>query len=208
MQQETLHDRAKLKAMNTHKLWIAAVLSICSSSVLAQWQWIDEAGRKVFSDRPPPAHIAPEQILKQPHGARSSSPRVVYPSAETAALPPKSALPSQPVQPIQTEAEATPTAQTPETAAQAKQATEDEAKKKAVEATKRKAEEAEEKKQKNQQAQARQDNCQRARSAQATLQSGSLLATVNTKGERGFMTEEQRKADLQRAQQAIKSNCS
>lgn len=208
MQQETLHDRAKLKAMNTHKLWIAAVLSICSSSVLAQWQWIDEAGRKVFSDRPPPAHIAPEQILKQPHGARSSSPRVVYPSAETAALPPKSAQPSQPVQPIQTEAEATPTAQTPEAAAQAKQAAEDEAKKKAVEATKRKAEEAEEKKQKNQQAQARQDNCQRARSAQATLQSGSLLATVNTKGERGFMTEEQRKADLQRAQQAIKSNCS
>ncbi|MEG1102982.1 MAG: DUF4124 domain-containing protein [Comamonas sp.] len=208
MQQETLHDRAKLKAMNTHKLWIAAVLSICSSSVLAQWQWIDEAGRKVFSDRPPPAHIAPEQILKQPHGARSSSPRVVYPSAETAALPPKSAQPSQPVQPIQTEAEATPTAQTPEAAAQAKQAAEDEAKQKALEAAKRKAEEAEEKKQKAQQAQARQENCQRARSAQATLQSGSLLGTVNAKGERGFMTEEQRKTDLQRAQQAIKSNCS
>lgn len=204
MQQETLHDHAKLKAMNTHKLWIAAVLSICSSSVLAQWQWIDEAGRKVFSDRPPPAHIAPEQILKQPHGARSSSPRVVYPSAETAALPPKSAQPSQPVQP----AEAMPTAQTPEAAAQAKQAAEDEAKEKALEAAKRKAEEAEEKKQKAQQAQARQENCQRARSAQATLQSGSLLGTVNAKGERGFMTEEQRKADLQRAQQAIKSNCS
>lgn len=208
MQQETLHDRAKLKAMNTHKLWIATVLSICSSSVLAQWQWIDEAGRKVFSDRPPPVHIAPEQILKQPHGARSSSPRVVYPSAETTALPPKSAQPSQPVQPIQTEAEATPTAQTPEAAAQAKQAAEDEAKEKALEAAKRKAEEAEEKKQKAQQAQARQENCQRARSAQATLQSGSLLGTVNAKGERGFMTEEQRKADLQRAQQAIKSNCS
>lgn len=204
MQQETLHDRAKLKAMNTHKLWIAAVLSICSSSVLAQWQWIDEAGRKVFSDRPPPAHIAPEQILKQPHGARSSSPRVVYPSAETAALPPKSAQPSQPVQP----AEAMPTAQTPEAAAQAKQAAEDEAKEKALEAAKRKAEEAEEKKQKAQQAQARQENCQRARSALATLQSGSLLGTVNAKGERGFMTEEQRKTDLQRAQQAIKSNCS
>lgn len=204
MQQETLHDHAKLKAMNTHKLWIAAVLSICSSSVLAQWQWIDEAGRKVFSDRPPPAHIAPEQILKQPHGARSSSPRVVYPSAETAALPPKSAQPSQPVQP----AEAMPTAQTPEAAAQAKQAAEDEAKEKALEAAKRKAEEAEEKKQKAQQAQARQENCQRARSALATLQSGSLLGTVNAKGERGFMTEEQRKTDLQRAQQAIKSNCS
>lgn len=205
MQQETLHDRAKLKAMNTHKLWIAAVLSICSSSVLAQWQWVDEAGRKVFSDRPPPAHIAPEQILKQPHGTRSASVRVVYPSAETAGLPPKSAQPSQAAP---TEAEATPAAQTPEAAAQAKQAAQDEAKEKDIEDAKRKAEEAEQKKQKAQQAQARQENCQRARAAQAALQSGSLLATVNAKGERGFMTDEQRQTDLQRAQQTIKSNCS
>lgn len=205
MQQETLHDRAKLKAMNTHKLWIAAVLSICSSSVLAQWQWVDEAGRKVFSDRPPPAHIAPEQILKQPHGTRSASARVVYPSAETAGLPPKSAQPSQAAP---TEAEATPAAQTPEAAAQAKQAAQDEAKEKDIEDAKRKAEEAEQKKQKAQQAQARQENCQRARAAQAALQSGSLLATVNAKGERGFMTDEQRQTDLQRAQQTIKSNCS
>lgn len=205
MQQETLHDRAKLKAMNTHKLWIAAVLSICSSSVLAQWQWVDEAGRKVFSDRPPPAHIAPEQILKQPHGTRSASARVVYPSAETAGLPPKSAQPSQAAP---TEAEATPAAQTPEAAAQAKQAAQDEAKEKDIEDAKRKAEEAEQKKQKAQQAQARQENCQRARTAQAALQSGSLLATVNAKGERGFMTDEQRQTDLQRAQQTIKSNCS
>lgn len=205
MQQETLHDRAKLKAMNTHKLWIAAVLSICSSSVLAQWQWVDEAGRKVFSDRPPPAHIAPEQILKQPHGTRSASARVVYPSAETAGLPPKSAQPSQAAP---TEAEATPAAQTPEAAAQAKQAAQDQAKEKDIEDAKRKAEEAEQKKQKAQQAQARQENCQRARAAQAALQSGSLLATVNAKGERGFMTDEQRQTDLQRAQQTIKSNCS
>lgn len=205
MQQETLHDRAKLKTMNTHKLWIAAVLSICSSSVLAQWQWVDEAGRKVFSDRPPPAHIAPEQILKQPHGTRSASARVVYPSAETAGLPPKSAQPSQAAP---TEAEATPAAQTPEAAAQAKQAAQDEAKEKDIEDAKRKAEEAEQKKQKAQQAQARQENCQRARAAQAALQSGSLLATVNAKGERGFMTDEQRQTDLQRAQQTIKSNCS
>lgn len=205
MQQETLHDHAKLKAMNTHKLWIAAVLSICSSSVLAQWQWVDEAGRKVFSDRPPPAHIAPEQILKQPHGTRSASARVVYPSAETAGLPPKSAQPSQAAP---TEAEATPAAQTPEAAAQAKQAAQDQAKEKDIEDAKHKAEEAEQKKQKAQQAQARQENCQRARAAQAALQSGSLLATVNAKGERGFMTDEQRQTDLQRAQQTIKSNCS
>ncbi len=194
--------------MNTHKLWIAAALSICSSSVLAQWQWIDEAGRKVFSDRPPPAHIAPEQVLKQPHGARSASARVVYPGAETAALPAKSAQPAQAAQPIPAETEAAPTAQTPGAAAQAKQAAEDESREKNLEAAKRKAEEAEEKKQKAQQAKARQENCQRARSAQATLQSGSLLGTVNAKGERGFMTEEQRTADLQRAQQTIKSNCS
>ena len=34
---------------------------------MAQWQWTDQDGRKVFSDRPPPADVPPARILKQPH---------------------------------------------------------------------------------------------------------------------------------------------
>lgn len=201
-QQETLLVSAKLPTMRTKKLLIATALSVVSCSVFAQWQWTDETGRKVFSDRPPPAHISPQQILKQPSHSTSASERVVYPSAANTTIPAPTAAP---VEQVPTPAVK---AVTPEQAAQAKQATENEAKDKALEDAKRKAEEAEQKKQAAQQAKARQENCQRARVAQASLQSGGLLATVNAKGERSFMTEEQRKADLQRAQQAIKNNCS
>ena len=33
---------------------------------LAQWQWIDNDGRKVYSDRSPPANIPADKILRQP----------------------------------------------------------------------------------------------------------------------------------------------
>src|SRR6188472_3388547 len=32
----------------------------------AQWQWIDNNGRKVFSDQSPPANIPAKNILRQP----------------------------------------------------------------------------------------------------------------------------------------------
>src|SRR6476660_1939765 len=32
----------------------------------AQWQWIDNSGRKVFSDQSPPANIPAKNILRQP----------------------------------------------------------------------------------------------------------------------------------------------
>lgn len=35
-------------------------------SGLAQWQWIDQDGRKVYSDRAPPPEIPQKNILKQP----------------------------------------------------------------------------------------------------------------------------------------------
>ena len=53
------------------------ILAIASSSLalpaLAQWQWIDKDGRKVFSDRAPPADIAQKNILKQP-GSKAPAP--------------------------------------------------------------------------------------------------------------------------------------
>jgi hypothetical protein len=33
---------------------------------LAQWQWIDKDGRKVYSDRSPPSDIQEKNILKRP----------------------------------------------------------------------------------------------------------------------------------------------
>ena len=69
------HLRTKLPAT---KILLLAVACTWARGAAAQWQWIDKDGRKVFSDRPPPADIQEKNILKQPGGslpARPTGPR-------------------------------------------------------------------------------------------------------------------------------------
>ena len=200
-QQETLQVTATLCAMNAKQLCLTALLCSCALPVLAQWQWIDDSGRKVFSDRPPPAHIAAHKILKKPAGAATALPKVVYPTL--AHTDPEAAAKLEAEAQTQTQQQQ---AQQAEEAA-AKQAQEQAEKEAAQEAAERQAKEAQAKEEAERVAKTKRENCQRAKSAQSTLQSGMRLAHVNEKGERGFMTEQQRQADLQRANQAIKDNC-
>ncbi len=67
---------------------VAAVALLGCGSVLAQWQWIDSSGNRVFSDTPPPAGVPDKNILKGP-GARATPAEA--PAAETtpAATAPK-----------------------------------------------------------------------------------------------------------------------
>ena len=206
-QQETLQVSAKLAGMNTHQLLIALSLSACSFSVFAQWQWVDDTGRKVFSDRPPPAHISPKQILKQPPGAKAldNNTAVLYPSADN--LSEASSVAMAKAQAEKDAKAATEQAQLKEQQAHDKAQAQEDEEDKALEEAQKKAQEAEHKQQAAQQAKARKDNCQRAQAAQKSLQSGALQAYVNEKGERGIMTEPVRTAELQRAQKAIKDNC-
>lgn len=180
--------------MKAHHILIAAALSACSHSVFAQWQWVDDSGRKVFSDRPPPEHIAPKNILKQPaHAVRNASPV----PASTANADSDSSAPT---------AETAATAPQVDADLQAQKAKQ-EAQQKAEEEAKRKQEEAQRKKEEAQQAKARQENCERARSTQSTIESGVRLSHVNQKGEQGFMSNEQRQAELKNAQESIKRDC-
>lgn len=55
-----------------------------SISAWAQWQWIDKDGRKVFSDRPPPAGIQDKDILKR---AVADSRPATVPTAAKASAP-------------------------------------------------------------------------------------------------------------------------
>lgn len=192
--------------MNTHKLLIAAALSACSCSVFAQWQWVDDSGRKVFSDRPPPAHIHPQKILKQPKNAPAPAPAVLYPTTTEVLTPEAAAAQAKATQAAE-QARAAQQAQERAQSEQAKAQEEEAAQDKALEDAKKKAEAEEEKKLEAQRAATRKDNCARARASQVTLESGIRLAHVNEKGERGFLSDAQRKADLQRAQKAIKDNC-
>jgi hypothetical protein len=64
---------------------------LCAAPLLAfaQWQWVDNAGRRVFSDQPPPSDIAPNRILKQPgqRGPALAPPEAAAPATTAAALP-------------------------------------------------------------------------------------------------------------------------
>jgi hypothetical protein len=158
--------------MHAIKFALFAAIACCTVPAIAQWQWIDGQGRKVFSDRAPPADIPAKNILRSPGGARPAAPSAV---PEVGAAKPVGARCGQ-------------------RAGRAK------AQEQEQEAAKAQADKLQKEKQ-------RQDNCNRARQAKATLASGRLLSHVNAKGERGFMDEAARDAEIKRADAVIASDC-
>lgn len=53
----------------------------------AQWQWIDKDGRKVFSDRAPPADTPASNILRQPGDKPAPTPAAPAEPVPTASAP-------------------------------------------------------------------------------------------------------------------------
>lgn len=165
---------------------LICVLAWGSVPAWAQWQWLDASGKKVFSDLAPPADVPEKNILKRPgaSGARKTT------SADAA-------------KPGTTPATGTEaSAKAPDPAAARKQA-ELEAKKKQAED----AEKAKEKAEAQRVAAAKADNCQRAQTALAALNTGTPMRTMNAQGERIFMDDSARQAEKQRLQSAVQQNC-
>lgn len=161
--------------------------SLLSLSAWAQWQWVDKDGRKVFSDRSPPADIAEKDILKRPGrstkaaGAPAATDLAATVMAKSASAP-ASAASAPKLSGKDTELEAR------------RKKTEDE------EAAKKVADD--EKTAKN-----KVENCSRAKTSLATLDSGIRMAAVNAKGEREVYDDAKRDSETKRAQDAIISNC-
>ncbi|ARU06764.1 hypothetical protein CCO03_09710 [Comamonas serinivorans] len=195
-----------------------ASLCLVSAQAFAQWQWVGSDGRKVFSDRPPPADVPESRILKAPGEV---TPRVSTGKAAAPAGPAAPAIsgrktantpqygdikPEEPRKaPNAAAAPASGAASAPakpDPAAAAKQkALEDKAKQaEAAEAAKRKAEE-------ERVASVRAENCRRAQDARNSLASGMRLAKVNDKGERIVLDDAARASELQRAEGIIASDC-
>lgn len=173
--------KTSLAPLALRSLAALAVTAAMASSALAQWQWIDNTGRKVFSDTAPPASVPEKNILKRP-GAPA----------------PMAAVPTTPATPAAAEGAAAPAAP------QAPGVDKDlEARKKEAEA----AEEAKKKQEAERLARARADNCERAKRAKATLDSGQRLATTNAKGEREVMDDARRASETQRLQDIMRSDC-
>lgn len=66
------------------KALFALLASLVCSAAVAQWQWVDGSGRKVFSDTPPPPSIPEKDILKRA-GSLSPTPAAPAPAASPAA---------------------------------------------------------------------------------------------------------------------------
>ena len=168
-----------MKSLRT--LFLATACVLASASALAQWGWTGPDGRKVYSDRPPPASVSDKSVFRRPGGSA--------PVASTSASP-MSGTASAASAPLPAAAPATSDAALE---AKKKQADTAEAERKKVEEQKNVARRAE--------------NCRRAQEALATLSNGRPIIQNNRGGERVFMDEKARAAEVKRAQEAIQSQC-
>lgn len=168
----------------------AALAVAASLPAHAQYQWIDGSGRRVFSDQPPPPGTPQKNILKQP-AARPAAPAPAADEAESSAAD-STAVPA-----------AAPQASTPQAAAPAAQdkALQEKLKKaEAEEAAKKKAEA-------DRLAAQKAENCKRAISAKALLDSGQRIMQSDGKGGRSFMSPEQRAAETKRIEEVMRNDC-
>jgi uncharacterized protein DUF4124 len=170
-------------AMKTHRILLLASVLAWSCSASAQWQWIDKDGRKVYSDRPPPAEVPEKNVIVQPGGAR--------PGFQPNMAPAKSEGVGSASRPATSEPK--PTGIDKDLEDRKKQAED-------AEAAKKKAEE-------EKIAKARAENCKRAREGKATLDSGIRVAQMNAQGERVIMDDAARAAETKRLQGIIDSDC-
>lgn len=165
------------RPVRTFFLLLGTAFALFAGLAHAQWQWVDDTGRKVFSDTPPPANVPDKNVLRRPH-ARSAP--VAPPASEA-----------------QPSATAAPVAAVPRRDDQL------EARKREAE----QAEKAKEQAEQARIAKIRQENCDRATRARTTLASGIRVSTTNAKGEMEIMDDRARAAEMQRLDRIVAQDC-
>jgi hypothetical protein len=171
--------------MKLHKYILMAVVCVWSAGAMAQWQWLDKDGRKVFSDRAPPQDIPEGKILKQPRFVPAARTAPASDAGETdAAAAPAPAKP----------------ASAPAASGKDKELEKKKAQAEADEAAKKKAQD-------EKQAAVRAENCKRAQQAKVGLESGTPMKQTNAQGERVFLDEAGRNAEIKRIQGIIDADC-
>lgn len=167
---------------------LALALFAACNTASAQWQWLDNEGRRVFSDRSPPPSVPEKNIIKRPGPAPKVDPAV---AADPAPADGNASTPSQAASVARTAP--LPGGVDKELEARKKQAAE-------AEAAKRRADE-------ERITKARIESCARAKQAKATLDSGVRIAQTNASGEREVLDDAGRAAELKRIQAIIASDC-
>ena len=161
-------------------LRLATVLLACCLTLpaQAQWKWRDKDGRVTASDLPPPRDVLDKDIIQRPPELRRAPARA-EPAASAASAPGQAAAPKGP---LEREVEARRLAAEQQQAAKAK---------------------ADEERLRAQRA----ENCRRARSHLAALDSGQRIARVNEKGEREVIDDRMRADEQRQAREVVASDC-
>jgi hypothetical protein len=155
--------------------WVCCLLPLAAS---AQWQWVDNHGKKVFSDQPPPSDVPEKNILRRagvPPSRAAAAPVEAAPAPALEAAAPKPAGVDKELEAKKKKAEAEEMARQDADAAKV--------------------------------AKAKAENCDRARQAKATYDSGMRVARVNASGEREILDDTARAAEQKRLQSIIQSDC-
>lgn len=166
-------------------LLVTIAASLVALPAAAQWKWRDKGGHVQYSDLPPPLGTPEPDILARP-GTQQRRGMTALPGPAPIAAPAEavSAAASSPVK-----------ARPGDPELEAKRG-----KAEAEQAAKTKVEE-------QRVAAARADNCTRAKSQMATLESGIRIARSNAKGEREFLDDKQRADETRRARELIAADC-
>ncbi len=177
--------------MKRIQLIFMAAACLVSMAASAQWQWTDNKGRHVFSDRAPPVDILEKNILKRPKGwgiLTSTTPVAAAVTTEaTAASVAAASAPQE-------------SASAPKLSGVDKALIEKKKQAEAAEIANRLAEE-------EKYLKAKIENCARAKQAQVSFDSGMRMAQINEKGEREIMDEAARASEVRRIQSIINSDC-
>lgn len=166
--------------------WLVAIAALSlSAPAEAQWRWRDASGRVTASDRPPPKEIPDKDILSRPATPAQRRPLATAEPASAAASgvaaassAPAASAPSG----LQAEVEARRKRTEQEQAARAKADEE-------------------------RLAAQRGENCRRARSHVAALESGQRMARTNERGEREVLDDRGRADEMRAARAVIASDC-
>ena len=159
---------------------VAVTFALVAAPAHAQWMWKDEGGHVIASDMPPPTGTPASRIMKSPRTRPGPSPAVAASSAEA----PKGDAAK---------------AEGPKTVADQE-----------LEFKKREKERAEAAKKSDDdasKAQAMKENCTTVRGNLAGLQAGGRTSRVNERGERTYLDDAARAAEVQKAQTQITQYC-
>ena len=168
--------------MKIHSILLILTLLGVSGGASAQWQWLDNDGRKVFSDRAPPPDVPEKSILKRPSYAGRPAASVASDDNQVNAAPSPTAAASRPAGGVDKELEA-----------KKKQAAD-------AELAKRKSEE-------ERVIKVKIENCARAKQSKMNFDSGLRMSRTNAAGEREVLDDAARAAELKRIQTIIDSEC-